>query len=161
VRLASVNICRCKQEATLVGLSNLLNRHMCANIKHSTSDTTSQWSATIEATRQSCFNDIACVAIFCQMAAASVAVVLVTRNEHIITVSATACGIQESMPRACCSAPAQLALSLSHSQPVEQLQAYPREGGGRSLHEPLTALSWLLQGLLAQASRSAGRSSGK
>jgi hypothetical protein len=53
--------------------------------------------------------------------------------------------------------PAQLMLLPSHTQPAEQLQAYASEGGGRSVHEPLTALAMLLQGLAWHASRSAAQ----
>jgi hypothetical protein len=55
------------------------------------------------------------------------------------------------------NSPAQLMLLPSHTQPAEQLQAYASEGGGRSVHEPLTALAMLLQGLAWHASRSAAQ----
>jgi hypothetical protein len=81
-------------------------------------------------------------------------------------ISSTKCAIatpQDALQQGLCciyiSAPVQLALLLSHTQPAEQLQAYPVEGAGRSTHDPLTALAWLLQGLPWQASRSAGGSS--
>jgi hypothetical protein len=69
--------------------------------------------------------------------------------------------MQTASPSVHGRAPVQLALLLSHTQPDEQLQAYPVEGAGRSTHDPLTAWAWLLQGLPWQASRSAGGSGSK